>query len=204
MRRGGWLVAILVSVVLLSHPASAATASPSETLQRHVTAVLALLRDPVLARPEAALQRRLAVRQVVDGVIDFPAMAKQALGRHWSGRTAEERAEFVRVFSDLLETIYVSEIERNSEQVVSYVNESVKGADAMVETRVRGKSETRIDYRMHVRSDQWRVYDVEIGGLSIVENFRSQLHRMLRDHSYATLIEKLREAAGGQAAARPM
>ena len=206
MRRSGWLQAVLVAVVLLSSPDNARAAGPSETLQTHVTQVLALLRDPTLARPEVTRPRRAAVRQAVDGVIDFPTMAQRALGRHWDARTPEERVEFVRLFSDLLETIYVAEIERHGDHVVTYLNEAVRGTDATVETRVRGKSETRVDYRMHVRSERWQVYDVMIGGLSIVENFRSQLQRMLRDSSYATLVEKLREAAGGQAAgaSRPM
>jgi phospholipid transport system substrate-binding protein len=167
-----------------------------------VTQVLTLLRDPDLARPEATLRRRLAVRNVVNGVVDFPTMAERALGRYWDTRTPEERVEFVRLFSDLLETIYVGEIDRHSDQVVSYVNESLRGDDARVETRIRGKTEMKIDYRMHRRSDRWLVYDVLIGDLSIVENFRSQLQRMLRESSYATLVDKLRELTGGQAAAR--
>ena len=197
---------VFATLLVLSHPPEACASSPSETLQRHVTQVLALARDPALATPDATRQRRVAIRQVVDGVIDFPAMAERALGRHWEARTAEEREEFVRVFSDLLETIYVTEIERHGEQAVSYVNESVRGGDATIQTRIGGKVETRVDYRMHVRSDRWLVYDVLIGGLSIVENFRSQLNRMLRESSYATLMEKLREVTGGQAAAasRPM
>jgi phospholipid transport system substrate-binding protein len=191
-----------VSLVLLSSPTAARAVGPSDTLQEHVTQVLTLLRDPDLARPEATLRRRLAVRNVVNGVVDFPTMAERALGRYWDTRTPEERVEFVRLFSDLLETIYVGEIDRHSDQVVSYVNESLRGDDARVETRIRGKTEMKIDYRMHRRSDRWLVYDVLIGDLSIVENFRSQLQRMLRESSYASLVEKLRELTGGQAAAR--
>ena len=77
------------------------------------------------------------------------------------------------------------------------------GADATVQTNVAGKAETRVDYRMHLRNGRWLVYDVLIGGVSIIDNFRSQLHRLLRDVSYAGMIEKLREATGGQAAPRP-
>lgn len=197
---------LVVSLVLLSSATEARAVSPSDTLREHVTQVLTLLRDPDLAKPEATQQRRLALRNVVNGVVDFPAMAERALGRHWDTRTPEERVEFVRLFSDLLETLYVGEIDRHSDQAVNYVTESLRGDDARVETRVRGKTEMRIDYRMHRRSDRWLVYDVLIGDLSIVENFRSQLQRMLRDSSYASLVEKLRELTGGQAAAgtRPL
>ena len=200
MRGSGWALAALIGSLLLLSPLDARASSPTETLRGHVSQVLELLRDPTLAKPEATRLRRSAVRQVVDGVLDFPAMAERALGRHWSARTPNERAEFVQLFSALLENIYVAEIERHADQSIVYLKESVAGDTATVQTKVAaGKTETRVDYQMHLRDGRWRVHDVAIGGLSIVDNFRSQLQRILRDSSYAGLVEKLREATGGLA-----
>jgi phospholipid transport system substrate-binding protein len=191
VRHNGWVVGALLGVVLLLAPLEAPAAGPTEELQRQVTQVLDLVRDPARGRP--------AVRQVIDGILDFPEMAERALGRHWSARTPEERAEFVRLFSDLLEVTYVAAIERHGHDVISYLKESVAGDEATVETKVVGKTETRVDYRMHRRDGRWLVYDVLIGGLSVVDNLRSQLSRLLRDSSYADLIAKLRETGAGQA-----
>jgi phospholipid transport system substrate-binding protein len=128
-------------------------------------------------------------------------MAERALGRHWGTRTPAERTEFVRLFGELLESLYVGEIERHADDPIAYLKESLAGGDATVETKIAGKAETRVDYRMHFRDGRWLVYDVLVGGLSVVDNFRSQLNRLLRDSSYAAVVAKLREAAGGQASA---
>lgn len=191
------VLGLVTTVVLLPSPARAA--SPTDELRTHVNQVLALLRNGSAGKPDLRQERRAAVRQAVEGVLDFPAMAERALGRAWSGRTVDERVEFVRLFSDLLDSIYIAEIARHGDESVSYLGESVAGDDATVETRISGKSETRVDYRMHLRDGRWRVYDVLVGGLSVVENFRSQLQRLVRDSSYAGMIEKLREATGAQA-----
>lgn len=194
------LVAVF-GVALLLFPHQARADGPTEHLRSHVEQVLAVLRDAALRAPEAAGQRRSAVRQVVDGVLDLPAMAERALGRHWGTRTPAERTEFVSVFGALLESLYVAEIERHAEDPIAYLKESLAEGEATVETTIAGKSETRVDYRMHLRNGKWLVYDVLIGGLSVVDNFRSQLNRLLRDSSYAAVVDKLREAAGGQASA---
>jgi phospholipid transport system substrate-binding protein len=186
------------ALLVASHQAQAA--SPIEDLKTHVTQVLQLLRDPALGGRPAGPERRAAVREVIDQVLDFPTMAERALGRHWSVRSAAEREEFVRVFSDLLEATYLGELERHADDSITYLKESVDGEEATVETKiVSGKSDNRVVYRMHQRDGRWLVYDVLVGGLSVVDNLRSQLNRILRDSSYADLIAKLRETGAGQA-----
>jgi len=199
MRHGTWALVALIGVALMPMPRAAEAASPTEQLRGDIADVLALLRDGTLRSPEATQQRRSALRRSIEGVLDFPVMAERALGRHWSARTPEERTEFVRVFGNLLEGLYVTEIERHADQSVTYLRESVAGDEATVETNVGAKTETRVDYRMHRRNGRWRVHDVLVGGLSVVDNFRSQLQRVLRDSPYAVVMEKLREATGGQA-----
>ena len=193
MQRWVVVLAALIAVALSLPAASLAQASgPTDALRATVNEVVTLLRD-------GPSDRRLAIRRVIDGAIDFRAMGERALGRHWAARTPEERTEFVEVFGELLESIYVGEIERARDTSIDYVAERLADGQATVETRVGGKAPTRVDYRMHRQGERWLVYDVLIGGLSIVDNFRSQLNRILRDSSYAEMVAKLREASAGQA-----
>jgi phospholipid transport system substrate-binding protein len=202
LRHPCWVLSAFVAFTLLVPAHLARAASPTEELQGHVAQVLELLRDPDLGKREAVAARRFAVRQIVDDVLDFRTMAERALGRHWTARTSAERAEFVRVFSDFLEATYVAEIERHGHHSITYLKESLAGDEATVETKVGGKAESRVDYRMHRRDGRWLVHDVLIGGLSLVENLRSQFNRVLRESSYADVVEKLRESGAGQATPR--
>src|SRR6185295_13094660 len=106
MSRFAAVVVTLVVLLFIAGPARAE--SPTDELRSHVDQVLSLLRGGP-GTPETRPERRAAVRQVVENALDFPTMAERALGRHWAARTPEERAEFVRLFGDLLDSIYIAE-----------------------------------------------------------------------------------------------
>jgi phospholipid transport system substrate-binding protein len=77
---------------------------------------------------------------------------------------------------------------------VIYAGESGGGEDATVRTRVRTKQGTEIplDYRMHLRDGRWRVYDVNIEGVSLIANYRTQFNKVIQTESYDALVTRLR------------
>ena len=83
-------------------------------------------------------------------IFDFEEAAKRSLGRHWEKRTPSERAEFTRIFAELLEHAYISKIDRYGGENVNYVGESVDADEATVRTKILTKhgSQIPIDYRM--------------------------------------------------------
>ena len=142
------------------------------------------------ARPRAEL-RRIAVE-----LFDFDEMARRTLSRHWTSRTRAERAEFVMLFTDLLERSYVGRVEGYTGEKVNYVGESVDGGYAVVRSRIvspRGRAETALDYRLHRRDGRWMVYDVLIDGVSFVSTYRGQFNRVISASSYGALVEALRK-----------
>ena len=182
--------------------APAAATAPTEQLRRHIDEVVRLLEDPALkAAPE---QRRASVRKVSESIFDYKDTARRALGRHWNARTPQEQTEFVQLFSDLLDRAYFSKIDQYQGEKVRYTDESIEGNDAVVKTRIvtpRG-SEVPVDYRLHLADGQWRVYDVNIEGVSLVANYRTQFGKIVQTESYESLVQKLR-ARGASPAASP-
>ena len=74
-----------------------------------------------------------------------------------------------------------------------YLNERIKGAFAEVRTKiVSDKTELPLDYRLLKKSGDWFVYNIVIEGVSLVRNYRTQFKRIIRDSSYAELVQKLR------------
>jgi phospholipid transport system substrate-binding protein len=181
---------------------AAAAPSPTEQLRRHIDEVIRILEDPALKpSPE---QRRARVRRVSEEIFDYRDTARRALGRHWSGRTPQEQAEFVDLFADLLDRAYFSKIDQYQGEKVRYTDESVEGSEATVKTRIvtpRG-SEVPVDYRMHLADGRWRVYDVSIESVSLVANYRTQFNKIVQTESYGSLVQKLR-ARGASPAASP-
>jgi phospholipid transport system substrate-binding protein len=74
------------------------------------------------------------------------------------------------------------------------VNERNEKEDAEVRTKVlTGKTEIPLDYRLLHKGSDWRVYDVVVDGVSLVNNYRGQFSKILRNGSYADLVEQLRK-----------
>lgn len=148
------------------------------------------------AAPPAA--RHAAVRKIIDQMFDWAEMAKRSLGRHWQDRTAAERAEFTQLFADLFEHAYVSKIQLADADRFQYLGDAVEGNRAVVRTKIvtRNGSEISVDYltRPDDRS-RWRVDDLNIEGVSLVENYRAQFNTVITRSSYRGLVERLKAAA---------
>jgi phospholipid transport system substrate-binding protein len=190
----------MLTTVLSAAPAVAG--APTEQLRRHVDEVIRVLEDPVLkGQPE---QRRAAVRRISEDIFDYPDTARRALGRHWAARTPEEQAEFVKLFADLLDRAYFSRIDQYQGERVRYVDETIEGSEAVVKTLIvttRG-SEVPVDYRMRLAKGRWLVHDVNIEGVSLVANYRTQFNKIVQTESYERPVQRLRER-GAEPAASP-
>jgi phospholipid transport system substrate-binding protein len=195
------------SVVLaVAFAASAWAGEPTDQLRTHVDEVLKVLENPALRTPDKADERRDVIRKVANQIFDFEETAKRALGPHWQARTPAERKEFVALFTDLLERSYVSRIEQYGGEKVTYLSDQVTGDQALVKTRIVSKTGTDIpvDYRMLKMTDGWRVYDVNIEGVSLVSNYRTQFNKIVQTESYQALVDRLKARGGpADAAASP-
>ena len=89
---------------------------------------------------------------------------------------------------------YADKIESYSGEGVQYINERTEKDYAEVRTKVlTGKTEIPLDYRLLNKGSVWRVYDVVVDGVSLVNNYRGQFTKILRTSSYADLIDQLRK-----------
>jgi phospholipid transport system substrate-binding protein len=172
------------------HPSLGVAASPAEEVRASIDKVLATLKDPRLQKnPE---KRRQQIKEIIRERFDFGEMARRSLGPEWQRRTPEERKEFVKLFIDLLERAYISAIE--DVEAVRDLREKVDGNYAEVKTRVVDKKgvESSVDYRLHNVNGKWKVYDVLVENVSLVNNYRDQFNRILTRYSYEELIRRMK------------
>ena len=166
----------------------------TDALRPAIDHVLRILNDEALKGPAHTQDRRQALRRVMEDVIDFPDAARRALALHWQGRTEAERAEFVALFQDLVIYSYIVTMESYGSQTVVYAGETVSDGGAAVFTTVQGRQGAPIpvEYRMHQRDGRWLIHDVVIQGVSLVANYRTQFHTLVRSSSYAELVRRIR------------
>lgn len=190
---------VLLSLALLLLPWSQAWAGvPTDQLKGSVDQVIHVLEDPALKSESKAQERRTAIRKEADKIFDWEETAKRALGTHWRSLSEKDRKEFVSLFADLLERAYISKIELYSGEKITYAGDSVDGDVATVKTRFTTKKGTDVpvDYRMLKQGDRWLVYDVNVEGVSLVANYRTQFNRIIQTASYQELVTKMKRSQG--------
>jgi phospholipid transport system substrate-binding protein len=198
----------LAAWLLVAGAMAAPVASPRDVVQSAVNRVIVTLQradvdtDPSPTKRFTIEQRRVEIRRVANDLFDFQEISRRALSRYWTARSAEERAEFVRLFTDLLARSYIGRIEAYSGEKIVYTGESVDGQFATVRSKVitRRNTETPLDYRLQLKDGQWKVYDILIDNVSFVSTYRSEFSRIMQRESYAALIDRLRKQSVDAAA----
>jgi phospholipid transport system substrate-binding protein len=169
-------------------------ATPMEEIKTTADQVMKILNEPKLKGESNKSARREKLRQVILPRFDFAEMGKRALGRHWS-RNPEKQSEFVEAFQQLLEDSYAEQIEGAKGDKVVYINERTEQGFAEVNTKVISPNgeETPVNYKLHRVGSDWKVYDVVIANVSLVNNYRSQFNRLLANGSLDELIKRIKE-----------
>jgi phospholipid transport system substrate-binding protein len=137
-------------------------------------------------------EQRDQLKDVVNGVIDFEAMGKSALGEHWDGLSAEQRSEFVNVFSDIVRSQSVADLEVYRSKV-AYKDIGIDGTTARVETVTTYKNtDTPVVYTMHLVGENWLVTDIILNDVSTADGYARSFQGLVRKRGFDTLMEKLR------------
>jgi phospholipid transport system substrate-binding protein len=193
-RDAGRVPTLLIWAFLSFYPFDAFADSPTVQIKSTVDQVIQILTDPQLQGEGKKQERRKRLREAIFVRFDFQQMAQRTLGAHWQRRTPEEQAEFIKVFSDLLEQTYVDKIESYNNEKFIYTNERIDGPYAEVGSKMRNSKgeEFSINYKVHRAGEDWRVYDLVIENVSLVNNYRSQFNRILTNSTYDELISKIK------------
>jgi len=190
-------VVFLLTAALSIVARSAAAGVPTEQIKTTVEKALVVLKDPQLKTPAKMSERRDQLRQILFARFDFTEMARRALGANWRRRTPQEQEEFVRLFTEVLERAYAGIIESYSDEKILYTNERIDGSFADVGSKIvtsKGE-EYSINYKAHLVSNEWKVYDVVAENISLVNNYRSQFNRVIAHESYDELVRRLKNKA---------
>ena len=169
-------------------------AAPGEQVKATIDQVMEILKDPKFQGTGKKSERREKLRQVVLPRFDFAEMAKRALGNNWN-RYPDKQQEFVTTFKQLLEETYADQIEAAAGDKIVYLNERAEKDYAEVNTKVisaKGE-ETPMTYKLHPVDSDWKVFDIVVENISIVNNYRAQFSRVLSNVSLDELIKRMKD-----------
>jgi phospholipid transport system substrate-binding protein len=194
MQRKEWvmksLLCAVLSLLILSQTVIADDKSAAEeALKSKVEAVLSVLQKEEVEH-EA---KKKEILEIVTPIFDFSLMAKLSLGREfWPVLVKEKKERFTELFVKRLKESYLEKLMRYTNERVAYKPPVQVEKKIHIPTELISK-ENKISmlYKLYKSKHNWKVYDIEIEGVSLVITYRSQFHQVLRDGTIDDLLTKL-------------
>jgi len=193
MKRPRWIISLaLVACCASISPALAQ--SPTEYVRGIMTKVMAIQTDPALAGPAHEAQRGQLIHQVIEKSFDFQEMSRDALGSAYGQISGGQRQEFTNTFSYLFQDSYTRMVLKFLlKENITYNRESREGGKARVDTTiVRTNESIPVTYMMHQAQGGWLLYDVNVDGVSILNNYRTQFSQAIKTKGFGFLLERMK------------
>ena len=137
--------------------------------------------------------QRQQLKGVINDNINFEAMGRRALGTHWNGLTAQQRKEFIDVFSEIVRNQSLSNLDAYRSKV-TYGKIDVKGDSAYVSTSTVYKNvPARVDYVLGRKGQQWLVEDIVLDNVSTAGGYARSFQSVVRRRGFDALMTSLRK-----------
>jgi phospholipid transport system substrate-binding protein len=178
---------------------ASASARPKAVIETGMERVLGLLQSKCSNGQSVAVRHhRFEIEKIVREYFDFREMAMRSLGPNWRQQAPDKQQEFAQLFEGLIFNTYIDRVDTYtcSNEKVLYDNESLDGDNAVVRTRItgyKGNKEIPIEYRLRLKDNDWKVYDVVIEGVSLVNNYRQQFASILNREPFEGLLKRMRD-----------
>jgi len=150
--------------------------------------------------PVAELQAKglpESARKLIFARFDFSEMTKRSLGPHWKSLNRGEQKQFVEALTQRQLTYYGRTVRSADSEKIQFKREVQDGNDVRVETKVVTRwpygEDLSIDYRLRNVNGQWKVYDMVIDHVSLVNNFRAQFERVIAKSSLKELLQRMED-----------
>ena len=187
--------AALGLAVVLAAPARAQDVPPDQLVKSVTLEVV----DLITKDKEIQAGNRNKLIHLIEAKVlphfNFNAMTALAMGQSWNKATPEQKKRMTEEFRTLLVRTYASALAAYSEQKFDFRPLRAKPTDTDVTVQVRvlqpGAQPVPIDYSMEKTAAGWKVYDVMVGGVSLVANYRTEFNNVVRSDGIDALIKSL-------------
>jgi phospholipid transport system substrate-binding protein len=190
------LLSLFLLAAIAAGPALAQDPGAPDVLVRNVTLEVV---DLITKDREIKSGNKSKLVEVIESKVlphfNFTAMTGLAMGQSWNKSTPEQKKRLTEEFRTLLVRTYASALAAFSEQRLEFRPLRARPTDTDVIVNVRviqpGSQPIAVDYAMEKTAAGWKVYDVMVGGVSLVANYRTEFNNMVRESGIDGLIKNL-------------
>lgn len=207
MKRRSWLAALLMTVAAgaSSLPVFAQDEAPDAMVKRLSSEVLATIKaDPAIQAGDVNRIVALVDSKIMPNV-NFSRMTSSAVGRYWRQATPEQQKKLQDEFKTLLVRTYSGALGEVRDQTLSFrpMRSKPEDTEVVVRSEVRGKGDPiQLDYRLEKTPGGWKIYDLNVLGVWLVETYRTQFAQEIGSKGIDGLIESLAQRNKSGAASK--
>ena len=203
MQRRQWISGLLLAgTAMLSPFVFAADEAPDALVKRISGEVMdAVKADPAIQAGDVGRIVTLVDNKIMPNV-NFARMTSSAVGRFWRQATPEQQTKLQTEFKTLLVRTYAGALGEVKDQTLSFRPSrfAPDDTDVVVRSEVRGRGEPiQLDYRLEKTANGWKIYDLNVLGIWLVDTYRSQFAQEINskglDGLIATLVQRNRAPA---------
>jgi len=182
---------ILITLFTFSSLSAVEESQIKSEMTTKINTITAILQNKTLSLEEKKTQ----ISPTVDTLFDYKTMAKISLAKKWKKLSASQQEQFTQKFTSKLKNSYFEKVELYTDQKVLVKGLEKKNAKRIyLHTEIVGDDENyAIDYKFYnvKNSNDWKIYDVEITGVSIIQTYRKQFAEFLKTKSFNELLNSL-------------
>lgn len=195
MKRRSWLAALLMTTAgAFSLPALAQEEAPDALVKRISADVLATIKSDAAIQAGDVNRIITLVDTKIMPNVNFTRMTSSVVGRYWRQATPEQQKQLQDEFKTLLVRTYSGALGEVKDQTLSFrpMRSKPEDTEVVVRSEVRGKGEPiQLDYRMEKTANGWKIYDLNVLGVWLVETYRTQFAQEIGSKGIDGLIASL-------------
>ncbi len=183
----------------LSAMAAVTPQTAPDVLARTVTEeVLAAIRNDKEIVGGNSKKARELIEVAIAPHFNFSSMTQLAMGKHWAAASPDQRKALVAEFRALLIQTYTSSLVLFKDQKIEFrpLKMAPEDSDVLVRSVVKktdGGEPVQVDYGMEKTDAGWKVYNVKVGGISLVESYRSTFNSEIGKNGIDGLVKMLKD-----------
>jgi len=187
------LVAVLCLLLFSQSAAADGKSEVEELLKNNLDAVFTVLQKKGLEQQA----KNKEIVEIVTPMFDFELMARLSLGKkHWPGLSRDKKEKFTELFIKRLKASYLKNFTLYTDEKIFYEPSVQVKKKIHAPTYLISKDKKIIIlYKFYKAKNDWKIYDLEIQGVSIIRSYRSQFSRILESGTVDDLLLKLENPA---------
>ena len=181
------------SILLVGQAAADDKSAAEEFLKNNLDAVFTVLQKKDLSQQA----KNSKIEEIVTPMFDFELMGRLSLGKkYWPDLSPQQKDKFTELFVERLRQFYLNKVTAYTDEKVVYEAPVADNKKVHLPTQLISKgNKISMLYKLYSSSNSWKIYDVEIEGVSIIRSYRSQFTEILQKGTFEELLQKMQEPA---------